>query len=1063
VAKRKIDEQISYNWLFFLLAGGFAAVTFWAVYDETVTRREYKTYQEAFFKVDRDLNKDKVDAEKAKLDASSRYKELEQRKGELEADIRGPAKAAIEALQAELQTKTFAAFDKTQLYTFRKSELDELYYYFTVAKHDHLEDPNHAAKKQAYDEQKELLDAKQKKTDEADQGMVAAEAIKKEAQAKLDAAKHTKELLDIGKEMEALRRPLEEAERAYQRSVEKITPMFGAATEVVQQDLPELGKVDRCESCHLGAARGGFETVAQPEFRSHPMRRALLGIHPPEKFGCTSCHDGQGRATTKFYAHAPGPDEDAHAFHDHYWEYSLLKAPPKGDDTAFTGQEYMQAKCRGCHKTEWDLRSELSCEIDAECPADVQGRPMVCDVPKPIATEGAPHASVADAEAAALAASAQAAGASPAKFCLERQDPKTKNLDPAKDSDRKKIVDKAKLAYVELAPILSKGLKVIEEAGCFGCHPIEGYLSKPKPAPDLTRIASKANPWWMIEWIKDPKAFRPNTRMPRFWPEMLAPDAYPYPVDVAGQKKQQQDEATAMAAFLVSQSKGSSKYTFEVDAIPVPGDAKRGEELVGTLGCAGCHNVPVAAAKLDHKNRATHFDHGPDLANIGAKTSKEWIYSWVLNPRRYAPDTRMPNLRLSVQEASDVAEFLSTQTEGKTYAALQGVDLHDPALVKKGKDLVKYYGCFGCHKVEDFEELPGIGAELTEFGVKTVDRLDFGDYISDHNAQTWDKWTYNKIKHPRVYAYERTTLRMPQFDFTDDEIRALMVVLKGMRGEDALETQVLAKKLSPAEQAREEGREMMRWYNCYGCHNVDGHEGDLRQLTQYRGENAKFGPPPLGGEGEKTQPEWLFGFLKEPFLMRPLPKVRMPTFGFSDAESTTLVAMFSALDHATYPFRYYADVKPKTPEVARVGQALFAANQCQKCHLVGAVGGPIPEGVVAPNLVITKDRLRAEWVTHWLADPNSLQAGTAMPAFWLGANNSLELALGNSPEAKAILLGLSETFLAPFLKSKERQIEAVRDYLFALEAAPSQVSARVPAAPTPAPSQGALPGRRSTH
>jgi hypothetical protein len=42
VAKRKVDEQISYNWLFFLLAGAFGAVTFWAVYDETATRREYK-------------------------------------------------------------------------------------------------------------------------------------------------------------------------------------------------------------------------------------------------------------------------------------------------------------------------------------------------------------------------------------------------------------------------------------------------------------------------------------------------------------------------------------------------------------------------------------------------------------------------------------------------------------------------------------------------------------------------------------------------------------------------------------------------------------------------------------------------------------------------------------------------------------------------------------------------------------------------------------------------------------------------------------------------------------
>src|SRR5437870_9154537 len=70
----KIDEQISYNWLFFLLAGAFGAVTFWAVYDETATRREYKGYQETFFTIETSLaEKTWTDAKKA-LEATDAWK-----------------------------------------------------------------------------------------------------------------------------------------------------------------------------------------------------------------------------------------------------------------------------------------------------------------------------------------------------------------------------------------------------------------------------------------------------------------------------------------------------------------------------------------------------------------------------------------------------------------------------------------------------------------------------------------------------------------------------------------------------------------------------------------------------------------------------------------------------------------------------------------------------------------------------------------------------------------------------------------------------------------------------
>ena len=36
----------------------------------------------------------------------------------------------------------------------------------------------------------------------------------------------------------------------------------------------------------------------------------------------------------------------------------------------------------------------------------------------------------------------------------------------------------------------------------------------------------------------------------------------------------------------------------------------------------------------------------PNLKDIAAKVGPQWIYHWIKNPRGFAPDTRMPSLRL---------------------------------------------------------------------------------------------------------------------------------------------------------------------------------------------------------------------------------------------------------------------------------------------------------------------------------------------------------------------------------------------------------------------------------
>ncbi len=40
------------------------------------------------------------------------------------------------------------------------------------------------------------------------------------------------------------------------------------------------------------------------------------------------------------------------------------------------------------------------------------------------------------------------------------------------------------------------------------------------------------------------------------------------------------------------------------------------------------------------------------------------------------------------------------------------------------------------------------------------------------------------------------------------------------------------------------------------------------------------------------------------------------------------------------------------------------------------------DAIIAPNLVLAKERLRPEWMLEWMIDPQRLQPGTKMPNFF---------------------------------------------------------------------------------
>ncbi len=79
--------------------------------------------------------------------------------------------------------------------------------------------------------------------------------------------------------------------------------------------------------------------------------------------------------------------------------------------------------------------------------------------------------------------------------------------------------------------------------------------------------------------------------------------------------------------------------------------------------------------------------------------------------------------------------------------------------------------------------------------------------------------------------------------------------------------------------------------------------------------------------------------------------------------------------------RYFRLDNPEFRASAKLGKQMFDAYQCALCHATEP-GQPLTDDIIAPNLILAKDRLRPEWIVRWMIDPQTLQPGTKMPNFF---------------------------------------------------------------------------------
>jgi len=736
-----------------------------------------------------------------------------------------------------------------------------------------------------------------------------------------------------------------------------------------QIHIKDVDLVDRCESCHLGTREPVTLTAAamggNAVFTSHPDKE-LLKIHDPERFGCTPCHGGNGVAVSSV--------EKAHGYNK-YWLWPLHH------------KENIQAGCQQCHSRE--IVTEMADTLNAGREVFRLRGCMGCHRYENFDREGDEMSSVN--QNLRTMSQQKAEWIREAGFSIQK-------------GDKSKSNEEAQKLYAHANDLKVRASGLDAKMEQLDMRAKELIREQKKVGPSLKEVRVKLRKEWIPVWLHDPHQWREGTKMPTFRlddGEIRAISAFIWQSGVQGTLPQQK-----------------------------PGDPEKGKEAFETRGCMACHSMGEGGQKQGGTFAA-------NLSREGEKANYDYLVRWVHNPRqRTAPYcafekkdlseddykkhglpyvfdvdhskcpndghelqvqqmTPMPSLRLTEDEARDIASYLMTRKHGNaTYADASFMD--DAKLKNQGLLLVRFYGCAGCHEIAGLEEEQRIGTELTKEGSKPIERLDFA--LLGHKAEEDGWYTHkgffeHKLENPAVYdegkeKAKQDRLKMPNFNLSKPEIDAVTTFLEG-----SVDASIPPRYwYNPTDQRQDiiDGWWVVRKYNCMGCHRVHvGQTTIFDSLARYQDPDWKDQKPPtLIGEGARVRPDWLMRFLNNPSLsdtdtnrdgVRQYLKARMPTFYFSDGEIRKLVRFFEALSSQSTPF-IAQQLEPLTDQERNMARALFTSEgaPCLKCHMTGDAKHDAK--ATAPNFTVAKERLKPGWTKRWMLDPAMMSPGTAMPS-----------------------------------------------------------------------------------
>ena len=269
------------------------------------------------------------------------------------------------------------------------------------------------------------------------------------------------------------------------------------------------------------------------------------------------------------------------------------------------------------------------------------------------------------------------------------------------------------------------------------------------------------------------------------------------------------------------------------------------------FGCTACHGGLGRSVTFRDTYHAPQND----------EQKEEWIekYGWK-EPHHWD----YPMYRADLIEASCL-KCHNTQAE------VVGADI-----LNSGVNLIKRSGCFGCHKIEGFNDLRKVGPDLRKLSSKVS-----------------KEWTYKWVNNPKHF---QSSTKMPRLfgllnSSTESDIIANEVQVRAIVDYLFANSETENYSSLPRRGNVQRGKELVENLGCFGCHKLEGsYEEDTGELVSRR----EFGPN-LFGLGSKVNNRWLFHWLKNP--KQYFSETVMPSLRLSDREASDITSYLLSMNN----------------------------------------------------------------------------------------------------------------------------------------------------------------------
>ena len=349
---------------------------------------------------------------------------------------------------------------------------------------------------------------------------------------------------------------------------------------------------------------------------------------------------------------------------------------------------------------------------------------------------------------------------------------------------------------------------------CLTCHKFDGKGGV--LGIELATVGYRLQPEWIRRYLVAPAAYGVPTAVmpPQFY--QLAADGKSFREIRQGAA----DRISRLTDHLCSLDAPARealerKYAAAKAASP-EANALLGENLFTAFNCAACHR--------HHSIRPRQQPTAPDLTRAGLRVNKAWLDGYLKHPQPIRPfgyrpgdGSRMPDFRLSEEEAAAISAFLAAQKEGvKTFPA--GFSPQPLSAFSQNKArllLTEKLSCLGCHQLGDQ------GGRI-------------GPSLSGAGARLQPAYVYGIIQNPRAVAPHSI---MPRIPLTEETARLIANYLLQQTNSPLLAPYLSATEhtLLPPAASLSNAPSIRQTYlsHCAPCHGPEG---------QGNGYNARFLP-----------------------------------------------------------------------------------------------------------------------------------------------------------------------------------------------------------------------------